>query len=443
MRIVAACVFIALAIGALLTTASAAPSPSSQSSDRAALGPVTHTYPLRRGVKLTTITYPSVPNEVRVIQIIPSKGPTLDPVVGSWAWPLYSKVSTMAVGNEAIAAVNGDFARSFGGTKHISMIDGELWTTGSQPGPAFAMSEDGTRAYVGFPQLDIKLTTNTGARLVNVQEWNAGDPTGGANGYTARAGPGSPPPGTTDPQLSDTRFCAVRLSTIKGSGLEWSGAGRKSIVRRYRIVAQPEPCEKTPLSLGTEPHTVVLAARAGTDAAARIRAMTPGQRVKMRWTFAEWPGVADVVGAMPMLVNNTENVGPPYRDGANHILWYNPRTTVGVNRGCTDKEVRTICKIYLLTVDGRQVPEWSKGMMFPDVADELLKLNVWDAANLDGGGSTEVWVKRRNDAYCTYRPPAGGCLANDPSYTFAEERTITNILSVLPGPDPGTPAGLE
>lgn len=444
MKVVAASACVVVAIGAALTTAAAAPAASSQGSDRAAaLGPTSSTYPLARGVTLTTITYPNVPNEVRVIQIVPSRGPTLDPTVGSWQWPLWSRTSAMGVGNGAIAAVNGGFSTGYGAQKHISMVDGELWTTGGQSGPAFGMSEDGTRAFVGFPKLEMKLTTSNGALLVNVQGWNAGNPTGGANGFTARGFNGSPPPGVSDPSASDPRFCAARLTPVNASGFAWSGAARKSIIRRYRVVAQPQPCEKAPLSLGTEAHNVVLAAREGTDAATRIRALEPGQRVKMRWTFAGWPGVADVMGTMPMLVNNRENVAPPYEDGGDHILWFNPRTTVGVTRGCTDRDVATICKIYLVTVDGRQVPGWSKGMKLPEIADELLALKVWDAANLDGGGSTTMWVKRRNDAYCTYRPPAGGCLANDPSYLLAEERVITNALTVLPGADPATPPGLD
>jgi hypothetical protein len=446
-KVATAATSLVLVMVALLSAASATPAASTDSTqvrEAAALGPVSHTYRLARGVKLTTIRYPNVPNEVRIIEVIPSRGPSLDPAVGSWQWPLWGKTSSMAAANDAIAAVNGDFSRGYGSTKHISMIDGELWTTGSQPGPAFGFSEDGTRAFVGFPQLDMKLTGANGTTLVNVQEWNGGYPTGGANGYTVRGERGSPPPGVANPSGSDPRFCAARLRPIKSSGFEWSGAGRRSIVRRYRVAEQPDVCEKTPLPLGSDRYNVVLAAHEDTEAATKIRALEEGQRVKMRWTLSGWPGVADVIGTMPMLVNNRENVGVPYEEGGDAILWFNPRTTVGVTKGCIDWDTATLCKIYLVTVDGRQASSgWSKGMKFPEISDELLQLNVWDAANLDGGGSTTMWVKRRNEAYCTYRPPAGGCLANDPSYSMADERTITNVLSVLAGADPGTPAGLD
>lgn len=83
-----------------------------------------------------------------------------------------------------------------------------------------------------------------------------------------------------------------------------------------------------------------------------------------------------------------------------------PRTFVGFNRDTT--------KLYLCTVDGRQAT--SIGMNFQEMADFLLSIGVWDAINLDGGGSTTMVVKGR--------------IVNSPSDETGE-RAVANSLQVI------------
>ena len=64
------------------------------------------------------------------------------------------------------------------------------------------------------------------------------------------------------------------------------------------------------------------------------------------------------------------------------------------------------------------------------------------ALNLDGGGSTTMWAKKRVSAYCESSPSAGGCLAQRPSPITGERATRTAIV-VLPSADAGTPSGLR
>lgn len=59
-----------------------------------------------------------------------------------------------------------------------------------------------------------------------------------------------------------------------------------------------------------------------------------------------------------------------------------PRTAVGYNDG----------EVILFTVDGRR-PGWSVGMTFDELATALRDLGCTEAMNLDGGGSTTVWVR--------------------------------------------------
>jgi hypothetical protein len=114
-----------------------------------------------------------------------------------------------------------------------------------------------------------------------------------------------------------------------------------------------------------------------------------------------------------------------------------------VNRGCGDTNPGTACKIFVVTVDGRQGSSgWSKGMQLPRLAREHLDLGARYALNFDGGASTVMWVQRRRDAYCQSPVSLGGCLVSRPSASFGERDTITG-LSVLSAPDTHTPPGLR
>jgi len=60
-----------------------------------------------------------------------------------------------------------------------------------------------------------------------------------------------------------------------------------------------------------------------------------------------------------------------------------PRTAVGMNKDST--------KVYFITVDGRQ-DGFSLGMSLSRMADYLIDFGVYNAVNLDGGGSTTMVV---------------------------------------------------
>jgi len=72
----------------------------------------------------------------------------------------------------------------------------------------------------------------------------------------------------------------------------------------------------------------------------------------------------------------------------------------------------------------------------------MIRAGAYRAVNLDGGGSTTMWVKKRKTAYCESIPAAGGCLVQRPSDSTGE-RSKQSAIVVLPSADPGTPAGLR
>jgi exopolysaccharide biosynthesis protein len=70
-----------------------------------------------------------------------------------------------------------------------------------------------------------------------------------------------------------------------------------------------------------------------------------------------------------------------------------------------------------------------------------LGAGAWMALNLDGGGSTAMWL-RHKDTYCQSVPSVGGCLANRPSQSSGE-RSTRSALVILPNADAGTPTALR
>ena len=379
------------------------------------------------------------PQQIRVLNLTPGANvPDIAPATQQY--PMWSHTSTMAAAAGAIAAINGDYGLDGGRPKHTLMIDGELWTTGKSAGVDVAWSANGKSAYIGHPELKILATDVNQTKGFFVRGWNEGAPTGdGIQGYTARGGAVTRPPGATNPQPTSPSYCAARLVPLTPIG--WSGGKRTSIVRQYTVDAQPEPCPQTPLGLGSAAGAVVVASRSRSTLAHKIVGLQPGDTVKLSFTFVGWPGVTDVMGGSELLVKKGTNVAPPYRPGDNYVFNYNPRTAVGITQGCSDTDPTTTCRLIFITIDGRQT-NWSYGVRFPYLADKLIHLGASRAVNLDGGGSTTMWVKKRNTAYCESTPSVGGCLVQRPSDSTGE-RSKQSAIVVLPSGDAGTPAGLR
>jgi hypothetical protein len=94
-----------------------------------------------------------------------------------------------------------------------------------------------------------------------------------------------------------------------------------------------------------------------------------------------------VVGGWPRLLAGGENVAAnadslegtfPRFSAQRH-----PRSAVGFTRDSTT--------LLFVVVDGRR--EWSVGMSLSEFAETLAALGAYEAINLDGGGSSTLWVR--------------------------------------------------
>jgi hypothetical protein len=165
-------------------------------------------------------------------------------------------------------------------------------------------------------------------------------------------------------------------------GLEWVIAGDP-----LRVVGEPLSTGKTPV-----PRDGFVLSFGGRTAPAGLRSLPAGTRVRIDTHYApeatpaaDWQAAAGIVGGAGLLAR-----GGRYIDdwsvevfAAGFAEMRHPRTMIGTDVDGT---------IWLVTVDGRQ-PQLSSGMTLVELREFARRLRLVDALNLDGGGSTTMWVE--------------------------------------------------
>ena len=129
------------------------------------------------------------------------------------------------------------------------------------------------------------------------------------------------------------------------------------------------------------------------------RDLKPGSKIWFRFDRVGGKGtIKSAISGKPMVVERGRNLHGPGK-GARH-----PRTAIGYN----DDE------ILLAVVDGRRAG-WSRGMSLHELGELMLRMKCTEAINLDGGGSSTMWVR--------------GDLKNKVS--DGKERSVSNGLAVV------------
>ncbi|MBR6333436.1 MAG: phosphodiester glycosidase family protein [Bacteroidales bacterium] len=121
----------------------------------------------------------------------------------------------------------------------------------------------------------------------------------------------------------------------------------------------------------------------------------------------------DIMTSGPLLLKDGQRES--YRTDRTFVTNRHPRSAVGIRPDGT---------ILFLTVDGR-IKE-SAGMSLDELTKTLLWLGCTEAINLDGGGSTTLYV----DGF-----PWDGivnCPVNNGRFDHKGERAVSNILMVIP-----------
>ncbi len=132
-----------------------------------------------------------------------------------------------------------------------------------------------------------------------------------------------------------------------------------------------------------------------------------------RITFENWNGkdslwqasFEEVMVAGPMLLLNGKNFFPELNNsGGRH-----PRSCIGIRKDGS---------VILLVIDGRR--KKAAGMSFSELAKVCLWLKMESALNLDGGGSSSLWVKNKK----TVNRPSDGIAF------IHRDRKVCNMISV-------------
>ena len=172
-------------------------------------------------------------------------------------------------------------------------------------------------------------------------------------------------------------------SDMADTGVEWQLAGSPLLVSERRPNAG-----RTRI-----PDNGVVLSFGGTVLPTGLERLDAGQEVSIQTHFRallgtkpdQWVQAQDIVGGAGLLVRHGQSMADWSSEQlrAGFDTERHPRTMIGTTRGGA---------IWLVTVDGRNPPV-SLGMTFAELTNLARKLNLVNALNLDGGGSTTMVVK--------------------------------------------------
>jgi hypothetical protein len=163
-------------------------------------------------------------------------------------------------------------------------------------------------------------------------------------------------------------------------GLEWPIDGTPLRVRAIRSQG------KTPI-----PRTGFVLSFGGSRPPAALASLRPGSRVDLETHYAPtdgqpnaWAQAEDIIGGSGLLARDGQFVDDWTAEALTPSFaeMRHPRTMIGT---------RPDGSVWLVTVDGRQ-PELSAGMTLLEIREFARRLGLTNALNLDGGGSTTMWV---------------------------------------------------
>lgn len=363
---------------------------------------ITKTTRLEDGVLLHEISEAKGPNSILVLEVDPQADVTLDLIGAGDAYPALAPVSAMGQRVGAIAAVNGEFFDPPGRPQFQFQSDGVLWQTALGGAGSFAISEDGREFSVGRFEPEITVTSSASGATLDVTSWNAKEPEGDeVVGFTHIGG-----------SLAEAPDDACYLVLASGGELAWS-TDREGTTQSW-TVAQQGCAASAPAPDGP---FVILAANRGSAGADALASHATGDVVDVAISYG-LRGVLDLAGGEPILVARGES-----KVDASCKTDYcgpNPRTAAGYTSDG---------RLLIVTVDGRQAG-FSLGMSLADLAQVFLQLGAEGAVNLDGGGSTTMWVERRG-------------VVNRPSNDDNAERPVGTALVILRGEDADVPDSLR
>jgi Phosphodiester glycosidase len=316
-------------------------------------------------------------------------------------------VSTIAERHGALAAINAGFFLTNGDPAGVFTLNGRLVSDTRRPRGAVGILRNGRGTKLVFARLraTASLSLGEGRNRTTV-------PIDGVDTTRIRG-----------ELMLFTPSYNEDTDTAKG-GLEWViDRPRGSQAQPMRVVSGPYRAGRTKIP----PGGFVLSF-GGEKAPPSLSKLKRGARVALETAYdplegepEPWALAQDIVGGAGLLIRDGRDVEDWTVESFNKGFaeGRHPRTMIGSSSDGT---------IWLVAIDGRQ-PQQSVGMTLAELRALAHGLGLVNALNLDGGGSTTMWVQ--------------GQVVNRPS-DAAGPRKVSDALIVrsLPGAgrQGGTPA---
>jgi exopolysaccharide biosynthesis protein len=298
-------------------------------------------------------------------------------------------VGDIAARHKPLAAINAGFFLPNGDPAGVMTIDGRLVSDTRRSRGAVGISRDKSGVKLVFARLKAtaSLTIDKGGRKSTLA-------IDGINTTRLRG-----------QLMLFTPSYHADTDTAKG-GLEWAVDQK-----RGRVISGPLRLGKTPI-----PRQGFALSYGGETAPDALRLLTRGTRVRLDVAYMpvegepkSWQMAQDIVGGAGLLIHDGRDVDDWSIEQFNQGFAENrhPRTMIGTTADGT---------VWLVTVDGRQ-PELSVGLSLVELRALARRLGLVNALNLDGGGSTTMWVQ--------------GAVMNKPS-DLTGPRKVSDALLVYP-----------
>jgi hypothetical protein len=296
----------------------------------------------------------------------------------------------MAVRHRAIAAINaGFFLIPSGDPSGIYQLEGQLVSDTKRPRGAVGILRGGAgqRLLFGRVAASIALRVPRGGR---------GDAVIGIGGVDTPRQRG---------RLMLFTPAYHQHTGTPATGLEWVVQGKP-----LRVTSGPLAAGKTPI-----PRDGYVLSFGGTTPPPLLKSLRIGSSVELETNYtaidgteAEWRRADAIVGGAGLLLRDGRLIADWKIEQLStaFVRTRHPRTLIGTQADGT---------IWLVTVDGRQ-PRLSAGMSLIELRALVQRLRLRNALNLDGGGSTTMWV--------------AGAIVNSPS-DAAGVRRVSDALLVM------------
>ena len=286
------------------------------------------------------------PVKINVVEINKTINPNIDfsPALATQnRLATKASIRKIAQDNNSIIAINGSFFKPQNGIPLGSlMIDGKLLT-----GPMY------NRVALGIFEQDLKIER---VKLNAVAK---------TNDYTLQIDNINQPRMLSTYVLAYTQEWGEMAPSSPQYGMQIAIKDNKVIEFSTNRLSIPE---NGYVIVGPKDKLMDLAAQKGVE-------------VKLN-TNPNWDGVKHIISGGPYLLKNGEIYVDVTDEKLNAITGRNPRTAIGIT---SDKN------LVLITVDGRE--ENSVGMTLTELASYMKSIGCVEAMNLDGGGSSVMYVK--------------------------------------------------